>query len=145
MLHHLKKNQMHDSCLTGEDSWCGFRRDPESYKHKKCLPDAVVEFIQPVFDSLSSIKLLGKCLHGKTQNTNECSNKLIWDRCSKEYYVEKDTIENATFCAVSHFNDGRTSLINIFEKLRIKAGSFIYKLVFDNFVNQVTWFLRQSW
>ena len=120
-----EKNQMHDNCPTGEDSWCGFRRDPESYKHKKGLPDAVVKFIQPVFDSLSSIELLGKCLHGKTQNTNECLNKLIWDRCSKEYFVEKDTIENATLCAVSHFNDGRRSLINIFEMLGIKAGRFM--------------------
>ncbi|KAG1662100.1 4-coumarate--CoA ligase-like 9 [Nymphon striatum] len=74
---------------------------PESYKHIKGLPDPVMGFIQPVFDSLSSTELLGKCLHGKSQNTNECLNKLIWDRCNKEYFVE-----NATCCAVSHFNDG---------------------------------------
>ena len=55
-------------------------------------------------------------MHGKTQNVNECLNKLIWDRCNKEYYVEADVIEDAVFSAISHFNDGRISVVKLFTK-----------------------------
>uniref|UniRef100_A0A0B7BM13 Uncharacterized protein n=1 Tax=Arion vulgaris TaxID=1028688 RepID=A0A0B7BM13_9EUPU len=57
--------------------------------HKNGLPDAVIKFIETVFKDLVDENLLRKCIHGKTQNTNECLNKLIWDRCPKEYFVEK--------------------------------------------------------
>ena len=79
-----KENPMHDKCPDGEGSWCGYKIDPESYKHRKGLPTDIVTFIQPVFDDLSSRQLLAKCVHSKTQNNKECMKKLIWDRCSKE-------------------------------------------------------------
>ena len=103
-------NPMHDKCPDGVDSWCKYKQNPESYKHKNGLPAAVIEHIQPVFNGLADESLLKKCLHGKTQNSNECLNKLIWDRCSKEIYVEKDTIEEATYSAVAYFNDGSISI-----------------------------------
>lgn len=81
------------------------------------MPEAVVKFIEPIFVDLVSPDLLQKCLHGKTQNTNECLNKLIWDRCSKEYYVEKDTVEEAVYSAVSYFNDGTSSVVKMFHHL----------------------------
>ena len=71
-----EENPMHDSCPEGERSWCGYKRDPASYKHKKGQPMDIVNFIKPVFDDLSSSQLLEKCLHGRTQNNNECLNKL---------------------------------------------------------------------
>ena len=119
-----EENPMHDNCPDGEGSWCRYKRDPESYKHRKGLPIDIVEFIKPVFDDLSSRKLLEKCVHGKTQNNNECLNKLIWDRCSKEYFVGVETVEEACFSAVSHFNDGRKSILNLFESLHIDPGRF---------------------
>ena len=79
----------HTLCLT--DSWRKYKNDPEAYKHKNGLPDSVVECVKPIFEDLADENLLKKCLHGKTQNNNECLNKLIWDRCSKEYYAEKET------------------------------------------------------
>ena len=118
------KNKMHDNCPDGHNSWCGFKRNPDTYKHKAGLPMDIYGFIKPVFDDLSSPDLLKKCLHGKSQNGNECLNKLIWDRCSKEYFVEKDVIEDACYSAVSHFNDGRDSVIKMFQKLNIFAGHF---------------------
>ncbi len=117
-------NVMHEKCPEGEDSWCGFKKDPQSYKHGKGLPVAVMEVIQPVFNDLANPDLLKKCLHGKTQNNNECLNKIVWDRCNKEYYVEKEVIEEAVYSAVSHFNDGRSSLISLFEAMNIVPGIF---------------------
>ena len=116
---------MHKNCPDGVDSWCGFKRNPDSYKHRKGIPQPIVDFIQPVFDDLSSEVLLKKCLHGKTQNVNECLNKLIWDRCSKEYFVERSVIEEATYSAISHFNDGRLSILHLLHALGITtAGRF---------------------
>ena len=68
-------NKMHDLCAEGPNSWCKYKADPENYKHKNGLPLAVVNFIKPVFEDLADEKLLEKCLHGKTQNSNECLNK----------------------------------------------------------------------
>ena len=95
--------------------------DPDTYKHKHGLPTSVVKFIKPVFEDLSDEKLLRKCLHGKTQNVNECLNKLIWDRCSKEYYVEKDTVEEAVYSAVAYFNDGASAVVKLCECLGIQG------------------------
>ena len=108
---------MHDKCPDGENSWCKFKQNPETYRHKNGLPAAVMKFVQPVFDSLADEQLLKKCLHGRTQNANECLNKLIWDRCAKEVYVEKDVIEEATFSAVAYFNDGSNSIYKVLQKL----------------------------
>ena len=118
------KNKMHDNCPHGQNSWCVFKRNPDSYKHKAGVPMDVYDFIKPVFDDLSSPDLLKKCLHGKTQKRKECLNKLIRDRCSKEYFAEKGVIEDASYTAVSHFNDGRESVIQMFQKLNIHAGHF---------------------
>lgn len=115
------ENKMHEGCPEGPDSWCKYKTDPENYKHKKGLPKPIVEFIKPVFEDLANEKLLKKCLHGKTQNVNECLNKLIWDRCAKENYVEKSVIEEAVYSAISYFNDGAQSVTNMFCKLGISS------------------------
>eukprot|EP00795_Rhopilema_esculentum_P011284 gene11284-21476_t len=108
----------------GPDSWCGYKRDPDSFKHKTGLPMPIYNLIKPIFDDLASPNLLKKCLHGKTQNNNECLNKLVWDRCSKEYFVEKDVIQDASYSAVTHFNDGKKSVLRMFLKMNITPGKF---------------------
>lgn len=110
---------MHHLCP--ENSWCKYKIDPENYKHKNGLPKCVVKFIEPVFQDLSDDALLQKCLHGKTQNNNESLNKIIWDRCSKEYYVEKEVIEHSVYSAISYFNDGVISINKCFEKLGLSG------------------------
>lgn len=62
---------MHENCPQGPKSWCGYQRNSSKYKHKHGLPDAVVEFIRPVLEDLADEELLGRCIHGKTQNVNE--------------------------------------------------------------------------
>ncbi|KAI8797020.1 Short-chain collagen C4 [Biomphalaria glabrata] len=115
----------HQHC---DPHWCGYLKDPSSYKHKNSLPRSVVEFIRPIFNDLADEKLLSRCLHGKTQNANESLNKLIWDRCSKEYFVEKTTIEESVYSAISHFNDGASSILKLHEKLGIARGDYSEKL-----------------
>ena len=117
-------NPMHDECPDGPDTWCKYKLDRDKYKHRNGLPLPVRDFIKPVFKDLAKEELLRKCLHGKTQNANECLNKLIWDRCSKEVYAESIVIEDAAYSAVSYFNDGCNSIINVMDKLGIKPGIF---------------------
>ncbi|CAB3997757.1 Hypothetical predicted protein [Paramuricea clavata] len=117
-------NPQHHLCPNGEDSWCGYKRDEESYKHKNGIPECIVKKIKPIFDELSQPQLLQKCTHGMTQNVNECLNGLIWDRCPKTTYVEHETVALSTYLAVVKFNDGDISFLKIFEDLDIKPGSF---------------------
>ena len=59
---------------TGNDSWCKWQKDAATYKHTLGLPAAIVSLLEPIYDDLSNANLLAKCLHGKTQNPNECLN-----------------------------------------------------------------------
>ena len=104
------ENPNHTLCPTDDDTWCGWQKDSATYKHKHGLPKAVVELLEPIYEELSDPKLLSKCLHGKTQNPNECLNKLIWSRCPKKIWVSLKTVEQASYAAVAHFNDGNLSL-----------------------------------
>ena len=115
----------HDMCPTGEDSWCKYLQDPAGYDHKHGLPECIIELIEPIYNELSDPSLLAKCLHGKTQNNNECLNKLVWDRCCKEVFVGSDVIQEAVYSAVSSFNDGNVAVIRHLELLGIKPGYFI--------------------
>ena len=83
-----------------------------------------MELVEPIYDELTSADLLKKCLHGMTQNNNECLNKLIWDRCPKETFVSRLVIEDATYSAVSYFNDGSASVISVFSELKLVPGHY---------------------
>lgn len=83
------QNPQHHLCPDGENSWCGYKRDNEKYKHKNGIPNCIVDFIKPVFADLSKTEL----------------NGLIWDRCPKSTYVELETVALATYLAILKFND----------------------------------------
>ncbi len=121
----------HHLCPKGKDSWCGYRRDSKSYKHKNGIPDPIVKLVEPIFNDLAKPALLNKCTHGLTQNVNECLNGLIWDRCPKTTYVEQETVALATNLAVLKFNDGDISFLKLFEDLDIKPGFFTCKGAHD--------------
>lgn len=120
-------NPDHDLCPHGADSWCKFQQDPESYVHKDGLPACIVSLIEPIYDDLSNPELLSKCMHGQTQNTNESFHRVIWDRCMKEVWVGRPVLEQATYSAVAHFNDGSVTIINILKELGLLPGFFTYK------------------
>ena len=100
------ENPNHHMCSSGDNSWRGYNRDRDTFRHMHGLPEAIVELVEPIYDELTSADLLKKCLHGMTQNNYECLNKLIWDRCPKETFVSRLAIEDATYSAVSSFNGG---------------------------------------
>ncbi|KAK6970916.1 forkhead box protein k1 [Biomphalaria glabrata] len=128
VLDHVNSSDTDPKHQHSDPHWCGYLKDPSSYKHKNSLPRSVVEFIRPIFNDLADEKLLSRCLHGKTQNANESLNKLIWDRCSKEYFAEKTTIEKSVYSAISHFNDGASSILKLHENLGIAGGYYSEKL-----------------
>ncbi|GFX50854.1 hypothetical protein TNCV_2732081 [Trichonephila clavipes] len=56
-------------------------------KNIKGLSNEVLNMIKPTYLELCTKELLTKCLHGKTQNSNECLNGVIWQRVPKEVFV----------------------------------------------------------
>ena len=54
-------------------------------KTRPGLPAAVREFIKHLFMELSDEKLLVKCLHGKTQNSNVSINSVM-ETVRKRYF-----------------------------------------------------------
>ena len=77
----------------GKNSWCKWQSHKptgkETYKKKLNLPVAIMNEIKPVFQDLSDLKMLEKCLHGTTQNCNEPFSQLIWNRCQKGIFTSK--------------------------------------------------------
>jgi hypothetical protein len=121
------QNPQHHLCPEGKDSWCGYMRDKEGYKHNNGIPSCIVDLIKPIYKDLSKSELLSKCTHGLTQNVNECLNSLIWDRCPKSTYVEQETVALATYLAILKFNDGDISFLKLFHDLDITPGMFTTK------------------
>jgi len=116
----------HSLCPVGENSWCGWQRDSASYKHKHGLPEAIVELLEPIFDDLSNPDLLARCPHGKTQNPNECLNKIIWSHCPKEMWASYKTVQQSAYAAVAHCNDDNITFIKTIIQLGINPGYFSY-------------------
>ncbi|GFS52297.1 uncharacterized protein TNCV_4850221 [Trichonephila clavipes] len=71
---------------------------------------------------LSPPALLKKCLGGKTQNTNESLNSLIWKFCPKSIGSRLQIAEIAANLVTSVFNDGNQILISILEKFGLKIN-----------------------
>ena len=66
-----------------DDGWCEYK-EYENYQHHEGISMCIVDLIETIYIELSDPLLLSRCAYGKTQNSNESFNKLIWDRCSKE-------------------------------------------------------------
>ncbi|KAI8764665.1 lipoyltransferase 1, mitochondrial [Biomphalaria glabrata] len=56
MLDHLKKCE-EDMITALTTPWCKYKLDPNSYKHKNGLPEAVIAFLEPVFEDLANEEL----------------------------------------------------------------------------------------
>ena len=74
-VHNENREEQHQYCPKGKDSWCKFQKDEASgtdtYTSQKCLPAKFLRKLKPTFDDLSSTDLLSRCLEGYTQNANE--------------------------------------------------------------------------
>ena len=82
------EEQRHMFCPKTPLSWCKYQSDicngTSFYKHKPGIHRKIFQKIKTVFMELSNDNLLKKIPHGKTQNTNESINGVIWKKCPKE-------------------------------------------------------------
>lgn len=76
-----KTQEWHNHCPDGASSWCQFKQDEatggDSYKPSTGLPKEIIKEVKPIFHELSQDYLLKRCLHGRTQNANECLTQLF--------------------------------------------------------------------
>ncbi|GFW90472.1 uncharacterized protein TNCV_77061 [Trichonephila clavipes] len=111
---------MHGQCPIGKDSWCYYQRALSCGKKPnekyKGLSNEVLNTIKPTYLELCTKELLTKCLHGKTQNSNECLNSTIWQRVPKEVFVCLKILKSGALDAVIQFNDGYKGCVEIFKK-----------------------------
>ncbi|GFV49213.1 uncharacterized protein TNCV_237471 [Trichonephila clavipes] len=80
--------------------------------------------MRPVFRDLANPELLKKCLHGGTQNPNESVNNVIWSRVPKKTFVQLEVLSLGTYDAVSSFNMGNVSKLEILRKVCIEPGDY---------------------
>ncbi|GFS47537.1 uncharacterized protein TNCV_4219881 [Trichonephila clavipes] len=73
---------------------------------------------------LANPELLKKCLHGGTQNPNESVNNVIWSRVPKKTFVQLEVLSLGTYDAVSSFNMGNVSKLEILRKMCIEPGDY---------------------
>ncbi|GFW02128.1 uncharacterized protein TNCV_4854681 [Trichonephila clavipes] len=123
---------MHGQCPIRKDSWCYYQRALSCGKKPnekyKGLSNEVLNTIKPTYLELCTKELLTKCLHGKTQNSNECLNGIIWQRVPKEVFLCLKILKSGALDAVIQFNDGGyKGCVEIFKKLNITPGYFTLK------------------
>ncbi|GFY22972.1 uncharacterized protein TNCV_2182331 [Trichonephila clavipes] len=117
---------MHGQCPIGKDCWCYYQRALSCGKKPnekyKGLSNEVLNMIKPTYLELCTKELLTKCLHGKTQNSNQCLNGVIWQRVPEEVFVCLKTLKSSALDAVIQFIDGYKGCVEIFKKLNITPG-----------------------
>ena len=69
--------------------------------------------------------MIQKCLHGKTQNANECFNGMIWERLPKKQYVGLEKLKLGVSDAIANFNYGKKASIDIMTKMNLVPGKFM--------------------
>ena len=119
----LGQNYAEDHSSTDEQS----RHNTNTYKPGPGLPLSVVMKVKPVFEELSTDKLLRKCLHCLTQNQNKCFNATIWERLPKTRFDSRTQLEFGVCDVVANFNIGRKASVLIFEKLNMTPGKYTLK------------------
>ncbi|XP_074645896.1 uncharacterized protein LOC141902155 [Tubulanus polymorphus] len=130
-LYHIASTDMkpqHHLCPKGPESWCGYNTKDPKFKHRCGLPDSIVDLLLPIYDDLSSDELLQKCTHGRTQNSNESFNKMVWDYYPKTVYTNRTSFSLAVDMAICQFNDGNSSVLSFYESLGIEPGLFTRQL-----------------
>lgn len=138
----------HGLCPLGPESWCGFNRrnalGSGYYKHKGGLSNEVLNKVKPVYADLCTDELLKKCLHGKTQNANECFNGMIWQRVPKDVHMSLPILLFGLYDAVCHFNDGNRSVLAILKEAGIEPGHYTIVACYTRDQHRVRKAQRQS-
>ena len=130
ILHHSSaiedNDERHKYCPRTNTSWCKWWLDKlnstSTCKKNLNLLLAITDKLKPIFLDFSSDDLLKKCLHGQTQNVNECLNSLIWKKCPKDVFVGRKVLELGVCSAVIQFNEGSCGLFDVYKKLGLVVG-----------------------
>ena len=96
----------------------------ERYTHHDAIPDDIFKVIKPIYLRLTERSLLERCLHGATQNRNECLNGLVWQMCPKTGICSAKVTEAAVALAVFTFNDGSSALGRLMTAMGMPEGEF---------------------
>ncbi|GFU35528.1 uncharacterized protein TNCV_3852711 [Trichonephila clavipes] len=118
------KKPIHGQCPIGKESWCYFQRGVAN--GTKCftkyagLSNDVLNKIKPVYLELCDKQILSKCLHGRTQNANECFNGIVWQKVPKEVFVSLKPIKFGSYDAIIRFNEGLNGCLKVFNKMNIE-------------------------
>lgn len=111
----------HKFCPDGEKSWCHYKRSMAKNapyeKHRPTFTPEVGAVIYPTVVRLTDPELLQRCSKMGTQNANESFNSLIWQRCPKQNFSSRMSVETATSLAVLAFNCGPVGLKMVIKKL----------------------------
>lgn len=79
----------HELCPPGQDSWCFYQAAVAQHQipgphdrliHTPLNSKKLHPHLAPIYERLTDIQLLSRCVSGKTQNS-ECLHSLIWSRC----------------------------------------------------------------
>ena len=121
-------NYRHRFCPQGKDSWCKWQKSKSlvgfKFKEKQGMPLWIHDLLKPVFQDLSKDELLSKCLHGKMQNCNEALNNIIWTKCPKNVFLEREVLEIGVHSAILEFNEGPKGFYKVLNKFDMEPGIF---------------------
>ncbi|KAM7298916.1 uncharacterized protein ISCGN_019483 [Ixodes scapularis] len=111
--HHVTSTDQephHELCPEGAQSWCRHRvaeaKGEPQPQHKHKLPAYVAAAMLPVYQRLSQVSLLQRCLGAKTQNASESFHSVLWSLMPKEQHASLIAVETALHEAVLRFNAG---------------------------------------
>ena len=93
------KSPQHSLCPVGPNSWCKWQRAKDKgklkdFKHKHDLPVECMKALKNIYQDLSEVELLQRCLGGYTQNSNESLNNNIWTILPKRTFSGFQTLKN---------------------------------------------------
>ena len=115
----------HENCPSGEESWCKYRvaeATGKEYTHPPPFHPDVQKYTLPIYQDLSRMDLLERCLGGLTQNANESLNALIWRFTPEHLNSGSKIVETAAYLAGCIFNDGHASIIKLMFGLQLVIG-----------------------
>ena len=118
----------HDKRPKFPETWCQFQRDKlegtSLYKPKGELPMDICKAILLTYMDLCKPEMLIKCLHGKTQNSNESFNGMIWNHVPKSYHVGLNILSVGVYDAIAHFNNGEKATLDVLDYINVEPGIF---------------------
>lgn len=109
----LTLKKQHQYCPKSGDTWCKYWKDKNDgtklYNEDNRLPEVFMAELDPIFQRLSNVDLLNRCLKGITQNQNEAANGILWSKCPKTRFCGARRVRIAACATIAAFNTGGAS------------------------------------